>query len=117
MIMSWLQEISKPLELWPTILSSMKVALEHLDENERFTSNATAAWKFLDWSDGLHTNAGMHGLVLFCCKEINKLAELLEKPSPFADTVAKMAVAASSFYGKSLGVFASGPIRQVSWSS
>jgi alpha-L-rhamnosidase len=104
-------------ELWPTILSSMKMALAHLDENGRFTSNATAAWKFLDWSDGLETDAGMHGLVLFCCKEINQLATLISKPVPFADVVSKMTVAASSFYDEYLGVFVSGPNRQVSWSS
>jgi hypothetical protein len=75
----------------------MKMALSHLDEHGRFISDATTAWKFLDWSDGLETDAGMHGLVLFCRPEINKLAALVEKPAPFTDIVSKMAVAASSF--------------------
>jgi hypothetical protein len=110
-------DLETAIELWPTILSSMKMALAHLDEKERFSSDAIAAWKFLDWSDGLETDAGMHGLVLFCCKEINQLATLISKPVPFADVVLKMTAAASSFYDTSLGVFVSGPNHQVSWSS
>jgi hypothetical protein len=95
----------------------MKKALEHLDQNGKFNSDATAAWKFLDWSDGLETDAGMHGLVLFCCKEINKLAALIGKPAPFTEVVKRMTSAVSYFYDKSLGVFVSGSTRQVSWSS
>jgi alpha-L-rhamnosidase len=110
-------DLETAIELWPTILDSMKIALAHIDENGRFTSDAAAGWKFLDWSDGLETDAGMHGLVLFCCKEINKLAILIRKPVPFAEIVSKMIAGASSFYDDSLGVFVSGPARQVSWSS
>jgi hypothetical protein len=36
---------------------------------------------------------------------------------PFAEIVSKMIAGASSFYDDSLGVFVSGPARQVSWSS
>jgi hypothetical protein len=110
-------DLETPIELWPTILGSMKKALAHLDQDGKFNSDATTAWKFLDWSEGLETNAGMHGLVLFCCKEINKLAALIGKPAPFTDVVERMTAATSSFYDSSLGVFVSGSSRQVSWSS
>ncbi|KAH7411185.1 bacterial alpha-L-rhamnosidase domain-containing protein [Cadophora sp. MPI-SDFR-AT-0126] len=105
------------IELWPTILSSIQTALSHLDETGKFDCSATEAWKFLDWSDGLDTTAGMHGLVLFCCKQINKLALHISKPVPFSDIVEKMTAAATSFYDPFIGVFISGPTRQVSWSS
>jgi len=110
-------DLDTAVELWPTILGSMKMALAHVDEGGRFKSDAFSAWKFLDWSEGLDTNAGMHGLVLFCCKQINSLAVLIKKPVPFAEIVPKMVLAASSFYDESLGVFVSGPSRQISWSS
>lgn len=110
-------DVETAAELWPTILGSMKKALSHLDTNGRFDSDATSSWKFLDWSDGLDTNAGMHGLVLFCCREINKLASVLSKPAPYLDIVAQMTVAAASFYDPAVGVFTSGPNHQVSWSS
>ncbi|OBT61317.1 hypothetical protein VE03_09520 [Pseudogymnoascus sp. 23342-1-I1] len=105
------------IELWPTVISSMQKALFHLDKAGRFDTNASKAWKFLDWSKGLDTTAGMHGLVLFCCKEVNKLALLVSKPPPFLDIVEKMTAAALSFYDSSLGVFISGPDRQISWIS
>ncbi|CZR63110.1 uncharacterized protein PAC_13007 [Phialocephala subalpina] len=104
-------------ELWPTVLGSMKKALSHLNKDGKFDSNASDAWKFLDWSDGLDTNAGMHGVVLYCCKEVNKLAALISRPSPYTDAIEKMTKAASSFYNPSLKVFVSGPENQVSWVS
>ncbi|KAL2062507.1 hypothetical protein VTL71DRAFT_6773 [Oculimacula yallundae] len=110
-------DIATALELWPTILGSMKLPLRNLDKDSKFDSSLTNAWKFLDWSDGLDTNAGMHGVLLFCCKEINKLATLISKPAPFLETVEKMTKAASSFYDAEKGVYVSGPDKQISWVS
>lgn len=104
-------------ELWPTVLGSMKAVLAHLDENSRFDSDKIPGWKFLDWSDGLDTNAGMHGLVLYCCKQVDLLARILGNPEPHTDIVQKMTVAARSFYDEKLGLFISGPSRQISWTS
>lgn len=111
------EDMESALELWSTVLGSMKKALSHLDDRGRFDSEKTAAWKFLDWSDGLDTNAGMHGLVLYCCKQINKLAGLLSKPEPYADIVQQMTAAANTFFDEDLQTFVSGPKKQVSWSS
>ncbi|KAE8454664.1 hypothetical protein EG329_000287 [Mollisiaceae sp. DMI_Dod_QoI] len=104
-------------ELWPTVVGSMKMALSHLDKDGRFDSDASDAWKFLDWSDGLDTNAGMHGLVLYCCKKVNKLAALISKPAPHTEDVQTMIKAASLFYDSAQAVFVSGPDRQISWAS
>jgi alpha-L-rhamnosidase len=110
-------DIKTAVELWPTILKSMQISLFHVEKDGSFNSDASKAWKFLDWSKGLDTTAGMHGLVLFCCKEINKLASLISEPLPFSSIIEKMTAAAISFYDPSLGVFVSGPNRQISWSS
>ncbi|KFY41085.1 hypothetical protein V495_05063 [Pseudogymnoascus sp. VKM F-4514 (FW-929)] len=110
-------DVQTAIELWPTVLSSMQTALLHLDNVGKFNPDASTAWKFLDWSEGLDTTAGMHGLVLFCCKQVNKLALLVSKPPPFSDIADKMTAAAMSFYDSSLGVFISGPDRQISWIS
>ena len=110
-------DLQTAIELWPTILSSLKIPLSHVGKDGKFDSSASEAWKFLDWSDGLDTNAGMQGLVMFACKEVNKLALLISKPQPFLDIVEKMTVAAKSFYDESQGVFVSGPDNQISWTS
>ncbi|EPE34801.1 Six-hairpin glycosidase [Glarea lozoyensis ATCC 20868] len=104
-------------ELWSTILGSMKVALSHVDEKSRFSSDKTAAWKFLDWSEGLDTNAGMHELELFCCKQINALATILHYPKPHADVAKEMTDAVHYFYDEEQELFVSGSNRQVSWTS
>lgn len=110
-------DIEAAAELWPTILSSMKIPLSHLNSTGRFISDASTAWKFLDWSDGLDTDAGMHGLVLYSCKQINKLANILSKPEPYVDIVEQMSASAAAFYDSERGVFVSGPDRQISWIS
>lgn len=111
------RDLETAIELWPTVLSSMQIALLHIGKDGKFNPDASKAWKFLDWSKGLDTTAGMHGLVLFCCKEVNKLALLLSKSPPFSDIVEKMTAVSMSFYDSSLGVFISGPTRQISWIS
>lgn len=110
-------DIETAIELWPTVLNSMQKALSHVDKDGKFNPDASKAWKFLDWSDGLDVAAGMHGVTLFCCKEVNKLALLVSKPAPFLDVVEKMTTGSALFYDKCLGVFVSGPNRQVSWTS
>jgi alpha-L-rhamnosidase len=110
-------DLDTAVELWPTVLGSMKIPLSHLDKTGRFRSDANTAWKFLDWSEGLDAEAGMHGLVLYCCKQINKLATMLSKPEPYLNAVQQMTASAAFFYDDKLGAFVSGPKLQISWIS
>jgi alpha-L-rhamnosidase len=104
-------------DLWDTILQSMKSILSYVDASGRFDSTLGEAWTFLDWKPELHKDAGMHGLAIFCCKAVNDLARLLDKPPPYEDVVSKMTAAALHFYSKDHSVFVSGPDAQVSWAS
>lgn len=110
-------DLETAAELWSTVLSSMEIPLSHLDSAGRFRSDASTVWKFLDWSDGLDTDAGMHGLVPYCCKQISKIATILSKPEPYIDIFEQMIPGAASFYDSQLDVFVSGPTRQISWIS
>ncbi|KAK0105516.1 hypothetical protein ONS95_004123 [Cadophora gregata] len=110
-------DLQTALELWPTILNSLNLPLSHLDPSGKFSSSSSPAWKFLDWSPGLDTNAGMHGLVLFACKQVNNLALLISQPQPFLDIVDKMTTAGQLFYDPSQNLFTSGPSSQISWIS
>ena len=113
-------DINTGKDLWETILGSMRVPLAHVSETGTFQSSATPHWKFLDWSkEPLDTDAGGHGLLLYCCKTINRLAVLLDNPEPFADIVRRMSspLALSSFYDEERKCFVSGPAKQVSIAS
>ena len=113
-------DIETGKDLWETILGSMRVPLLHVSDTGVFKSSATPLWKFLDWSkEPLDTDAGLHGLLLYCCKIANNLAVLLGKPEPFTDFVERMssAEALSSFFDEEQQCFISGPLKQVSVAS
>jgi hypothetical protein len=105
-------------ELWLTVLGSTRSALEHVGRDYVFDSRASTKWKFLDWAEDLDRDAGMHGLLIFALKNVNDLARLLSQPVPFVDHVSHMLeVAKVKFFDEELGVFVSGPTRQISWAS
>lgn len=116
-------DIDTARQLWPTVLGSIKAALSHLDPNTfSFSCSTSDHWKFLDWDEPLHRDAGMHGLLLYCCRQINSLACLLRETEPLTETVYHMssAMALESFrrpHTSEAGAFVSGPEQQVSWLS
>ncbi|KAL2839837.1 Six-hairpin glycosidase-like protein [Aspergillus pseudoustus] len=104
--------------LWPTVLKCVERALAHLDpRTHTFELHRGEGFKFLDWATGLDKTAGCHGLLLFCLRAVNSLAARLGKEPPFADTVTKMASAATCFLRRKDGLFISGPQNQISYAS
>jgi alpha-L-rhamnosidase len=107
-------------DLWETIMGSMRIPLAHVSATGAFQSSATSHWKFLDWSkEPLDTDAGSHGLLLYCCKTINNLAVILGRPEPYNDLIDILSSpqALSSFYDEERHCFVSGPLKQVSIAS
>ncbi|KAI5841713.1 bacterial alpha-L-rhamnosidase domain-containing protein [Tricharina praecox] len=106
-------------DLWPTVVGSLTTALSHLSPTTgAFDSARSDLWKFLDWDLTLHADAGMHGVVLYCCKRVDALAELLGYPPRYEAAIASMTAAATTaFYDSAAGVFVSGPAHQISWLS
>jgi alpha-L-rhamnosidase len=116
-------EASSDLEtariLWPTILGSLRTPLAHVDpETGAFDGSKTSLWKFLDWDESIHRDAGMHGLLLFCLKRVEELGRMLGHSSQYCEVIEKMTSAAiSNFFDDSQKLFISGPDRQISWLS
>ncbi|KAK1565998.1 alpha-L-rhamnosidase [Colletotrichum navitas] len=103
--------------LWPIVLGSVERAIGHLDAaTHAFDETKGEGWKFLDWQPALEHSAGLHGVLLFCLKAANSLAELLDKKAPFVDLVTKMTKGARVFLSSD-GLFISGPKAQVSYAS
>jgi alpha-L-rhamnosidase len=104
-------------ELWPIVLGCLKQSLSHLDpQTFTFDVSRGGTWKFLDWQPKLDRNAGSHGLLLYCLKTTNKLAQLLGKAPPHEETVSRMTKSAQAFLSAD-GLFVSGPEAQVSYAS
>lgn len=104
-------------DLWDTIQGSLQIGLQHLDSNSVFDATHSDKWKFLDWADGLDYSAGMHGVLLYTLKAVDKLAHMLSKPPLYQATIAAMTSAASSFIRSDPTRIISGPDSQVSLAS
>ncbi|KAL2783025.1 Six-hairpin glycosidase-like protein [Aspergillus keveii] len=102
--------------LWSTVLNCVNRALAHVNpETYVFEMERHTGFKFLDWAKGLDKSAGCHGLLMFCLRAINKLAQQLGKEPPFTNIVRNMAEAATTFLRD--GLFVSGPENQISYAS
>ncbi|KAI5197091.1 glycoside hydrolase family 78 protein [Aureobasidium subglaciale EXF-2481] len=85
-------------QLWPTVLGCLKRPLAHVDSDTgMFDCLRAQGFKFLDWQKGLDRNAGCHGLLLYCLKSVNRLANLLGDPAPYEAEVKKMTNAVAGF--------------------
>lgn len=105
-------------DLWATVCSCLQRAVSHVNTKTYvFDLHQGEGWKFLDWKENLDRSAGLHGLLIFCLKATNRLAEMLMQEPPCVDLVEKLSKAAWTFYKTDLGVVVSGPEREVSIAS
>jgi len=104
--------------IWETVCGGLQRAIKHLNpETHVFELDRGEGWKFLDWREDLDRTAGLHGLVLYCLKAANRLANILARSAPYVDLVDGMSQAARVFYQPDLKLFVSGPNQQVSIAS
>jgi len=110
-------DVAAGVQLWSTVLGCLRRPLSHLDPDQgTFDVTRGQGFKFLDWQTGLHREAGCHGLLLYCLKAANRLAEALHKPAPFENEVLRMTQGARHFLDDN-GNFVSGPDSQRSLAS
>ncbi|MCX7007370.1 MAG: hypothetical protein NTY53_09005 [Kiritimatiellaeota bacterium] len=107
-------------DLWPLVLKQLDFTLEPVN-TEGLMITPKNWWCFIDWHRTLDKQAPEHGAVLFGLKATLKLAEKLGKEKEVAfvpAAIAKMEEAArKNLWDESLGLFISGPKREVSWAS
>lgn len=110
-------------DLWRVAKMQTDDALSYLDGRGIFDRHKKGGfvWLFMDWRDGLEESTAMQGLTAFAVDKTYELAELVGEEKAVAGypaTARKMRVAARKhLYDKSLGLYVSGPDRQVSWIS
>jgi len=107
-------------DLWPLVLKQLDFTLEAVNSEGLFIP-PKGWWLFIDWHKSLDKQASEHAIVLFGLKATLKLAEKIgkEKEVTFiSEIIPKMEAAArKNLWDESLGMFISGPKREVSWAS
>jgi hypothetical protein len=107
-------------DLWPLVLKQLDFTLEPVNADGLFIS-PKGWWLFIDWHRTLDKQAPEHAIVLFGLKATLALAAKLGKAAEvasFGAIVPRMEAAARQhLWDEKLGMFVSGPKREVSWAS
>ncbi|MDJ1501947.1 hypothetical protein [Xanthocytophaga agilis] len=111
-------------DLWPIAKKQMENPKKYMDPYGVFDA-ATAAknrwWLFVDWKNDLDRTAAIQGIIIYSMKNTYELAKQLGKESEVAELpemIKKMTDGARKrMYDKKMGVFVSGPNRQISYAS
>jgi len=107
-------------DLWPLVLKQLDFTLEPVNAEGLFVP-PTGWWLFVDWNRTLDKQAPEHAIVLYGLKATLRLAERLGKAKEVAfipGIVSRMESSARKLlWDESLGMFVSGPKREISWAS
>lgn len=107
-------------ELWPVARAQLDLLSLNVDSEGRFV-DPQDSWIFIDWAEGLDRTVAMHGVLMLALRHGLRLADALGIRSEVEDwsrRVDAMAdVACREYWDEGLGVFVSGPQRQVSCAS
>ncbi len=110
-------------DLWCVAHNQMEDALSYVDSRGIFDRNSKGGfvWLFFDWRNGYEESTSMQGLTVFALDRTLELARLIGREKEVAHWSAKaqqMRKAARKYlYDKPLGLYVSGPERQVSYLS
>lgn len=107
-------------DLWPLVLKQLEFTLGMVNEEGLFVPSKDW-WLFVDWHSTLDKQAPEHAIVLVGLRATMQLAVKLGRQKDVAfipGMIARMEDAAQQqLWDESLGMFVSGPDRQVSWAS
>ena len=107
-------------DLWPLVLKQLEFTLEFVNPEGLFVS-PKGWWLFVDWNRTLDKQAPEHAIILFGLKATRRLAAELGKDGEAAfmdEIIPRMESAARKhLWDESLGMFVSGPKRELSWAA
>lgn len=107
-------------DLWPLVLKQLEFTLEFVNPEGLFVS-PKGWWLFVDWNRTLDKQAPEHAIILHGLKATRRLAAELGKDEEavFMDEVIPRmeSAARKHLWDESLGMFVSGPKRELSWAA
>lgn len=108
-------------DLYDVAIDQIRIAMTQLNEKNVVEDLGDAFWCFLDWGDGLNKQAGATAVLIYCIRYGIRLAKILDKQEDISWLEEKQAMlkeaAVKEFWDEDLGMFVSGPDRQVSWAT
>lgn len=107
--------------LWPVAKRQLELAHGFYEGYGAFASHRDSARWFIDWNLSLDRDASACGVYLYCLRSAVKLSNILgedESAALYEAEIEKVrSYALSSFFDHDLGLFVSGPDRQISMAS
>jgi alpha-L-rhamnosidase len=107
-------------DLWPLVLKQLDFTLEPVG-GDGLLEPPKSWWLFIDWHRTLDKQAPEHAIVLCGLRATLKLAEKIGRAGEVAfipEIIRRMEFAArDKLWDESLGMFISGPAREISWAS
>ena len=107
-------------DLYPVALRQLRISLENLEDG-LVRDPGDAFTVFMDWGEGLNKHCGGTGALLYCLDFGQKLAGEMGDEQTFEELRKAQEeireAAREAFYDEELGLFVSGPDRQISWCS
>lgn len=106
-------------QLWPVVLKQLDL-LRYVN-SQGLLVDPGDWWIFIDWNAELDKLAAMHGVLVYGIQQTLELARVLGREADVKQLPAQLAkmrqAAREQLWDQQLGVFVSGPRRQVSWAS
>ncbi len=113
-------DIEMAKDLWPLVLKQLDFILEPVNKEGLFVDPGNW-WLFIDWNNNLDRQAAEHATIIYSLKAMLKLAEKIGGESDVAfipGIIGHMEKAAQkSLWDENMGLYISGPARQISWAS
>jgi hypothetical protein len=108
-------------EFWPVALAQMTVLNRYVNPANLFDAPPDV-WQFIDWNDELDRQASEQATAIYMLNALQELAAGLGYDDTVTQPILKRnetmrAAAVDQLFDAELGLFVSGPDRQVSWAS
>lgn len=108
-------------DLYPIAIRQIEVGLSYLDENGVIPDHSGEFWCFVDWGEGLNTQAASLAILIYSMRYGIRLAKHMGDESRIDWLQEKMQTlkesAISKFWDEKQQLFVSGSNRQVSWAT
>lgn len=108
-------------DLYPIAIRQIEIGLTYLNEDGIIPDHSGEFWCFVDWGEGLNTQAASLAILIYAMRYGIRLAEYMGDEKTIAWLDEKMKVlkktAVERFWDEKQHLFVSGEERQVSWAT